>query len=247
MTKGKFKITVPAAFLVLLFIAGDAISAQKPLEKEKNTWTKAGFQKPKIEFIDTGRFYRKNPQTFTHTFDLTLVMFRNTGWTKKVILKRLKKVTAIYARCGVKIGKIKFVTAGAPENMIDFSRPGNRDQKIAKRTPPTAKPILYYFRSIPMLNAYAWAETTDNDEIPRAIKNTAWFSLSVTMDLNRKIRHPDYISEAHELGHILLDTLAHTPKGEKNLMAEDHEHVNGQLTAEQCRKIKAHHLVTPRE
>jgi hypothetical protein len=127
--------------------------------------------------------------------------------------------------------------------MVDFGRPGGRDKKIALLVPPTAKPIFFYFRSIPQFNAYAWPEHTGNEQIPDAIKNTAWFSLSVAMPLNRKIRHPNYVSEAHELGHILLDSTDHTPNGLKNMMAEKYDLVNDQLTDEQCRKIKAHHLV----
>jgi hypothetical protein len=63
------------------------------------------------------------------------------------------------------------------------------------------------------------------------------------MKLNVKIRHPNYVSEAHELGHILLDSLDHAPEGVENLMAESYDHVNDHLTPDQCRKIKAHRLV----
>ena len=233
------------AWVLSLALSLAAILAWGAAGKEEIVWETARFSKPQIEFIDTNRFYRKSESVFTHTFDLTLVMFRETGWEKKVILKRLKKVADIYAQCGIKIGKIKFVRAGAPDGMIDFSRPGYRDQKIALQVPPTPKPILFYFRSIPKLNAYAWVEHSDNEEIPDAIKNTAWFSLSAAMVLNKKIRHPNYVSEAHELGHILLDSLEHTPEGVENLMSDSYDHVNDQLTREQCKKIKSHHLVTP--
>ena len=178
-----------------------------------------------------------------YQFDLTVVMFRETEWKKKVILQRLQKMADIYARCGVRIGKLTFVTADAPNGMIDFAHPGHRDREIAAKVPPTPKPIFFYFRSIPKYNAYAWVEHSDNDEIPDAVKNTAWFSLSVAMDLNKKIRRRGYISEAHELGHILLDSQAHAPEGEKNLMAEKPENTTGTLTPDQCRKIKSNPLV----
>ncbi len=232
-----------AALMVVCFARGMWADAGA---KEENLWAGAGFNKPGIEFIDTRRFYDKAGQTFTHEFDLTVVMFRGTDWKKKVILKRLKKMARIYARCGVKIGVLKFVTAGAPGGKIDFARPGNRDQEIARLVPPTPRPILFYFRSIPKFNAYAWVEHTDNKDIPDAVKNTAWFSLSITMKLNIKIRHPGYVSEAHELGHILLDSLEHVTGGVKNLMAESHEHVTDTLTPEQCRKIKSSPLVKPK-
>lgn len=231
---------------VMILVSGAAAApATQDNKQEISLWKRAGFTNPRLQQIDTKRFYKKSSDAFTHRFDLTVVMFRETGWTKKAILKRLKKVAGIYARCGVMIGKLTVVTAGAPEGRVDFARPGRRDKQIALRVPPSAKPIFFYFRSIPEVNAYAWPRSTDNDAIPDAIRDTAWFSLSVTMPLNKKIRHPGYVSEAHELGHILLDTLAHTPEGQMNLMAADYEHVNDQLTPEQCRKIKNHPLVKP--
>lgn len=231
------------SLLVLMVLVLTApVAASKP-EEEKVLWEKAGFVNPQIEYIDSSHFYRNSKRSFSHRFDLTVVMFRESEWRKKVILKRLKRVADIYAQCGIRIGSLKFVTAGAPGGMVDFGHPGGRDSKIAQLVPATAKPIFFYFRSIPQFNAYAWPEHTHNDEIPDAIKNTAWFSLSVAMPLNRKIRHPNYVSEAHELGHILLDSLDHAPEGVGNLMSERYDLVNDQLTEEQCRKIKNHHLV----
>ena len=214
-------------------------------EKEERAWADAGFGSPEIESIDTQRFYPKTGPTVTHEVALTVVMFRGTGWKKKVILHRLKKMAAIYAQYGLRIGALKFVTADAPGGKIDFARPGNGDREIALRVPPTPKPILFYFRSIPKFNAYAWVEHSDNKDIPDAIKNTAWFSLSIGLELNKKIRHPGYVSEAHELGHVLLDSLEHVTDGVKNLMSGKHEYVTDTLTPEQCVKIKSSPLVRP--
>jgi len=215
------------------------------VEKEEEIWAGAGFVKPKVELIDVARFYKKTRQEFTHSFDLTLVIFRGTGWSKKVILQRLKKVAAIYAQCGVRLGQVKFVEAGAPGGIIDFAGPGGGDREIAQKTPATFRPVLFYFRSIPKFNAYAWPESSEDEDVSDALKNTAWFSLSVTMKLNIKIRHPKYVSEAHELGHILLDSLEHVGVGVENLMAESYEYENDLLTADQCRRIKEHRLVIP--
>ncbi len=235
--------------LSFLFIFS-AIAAMGPVEKGKvekevAVWAGAGFVNPKVELIDVDTFYEKTQQVFTHSFDLTLVMFRGTGWSKKVVLQRLKKVADIYAQCGVRFGQVKFVEAGAPGGVIDFGSPGSGDREIAQKTPATFRPVLFYFRSIPKFNAYAWPESSEDEDVSDALRNTAWFSLSVTMKLNIKIRHPNYVSEAHELGHILLDSLGHAGVGVGNLMAESYEYENDQLTPDQCRKIKEHHLVIP--
>ncbi len=214
-------------------------------QTEKSTWAAAGFGKPKIETVDVQKLLRKGKEQFSysHGLDLTLVVFRGTEWTKKLVLKRLIKVARTFARCGVKLRRVKLVIANAPGNTIDFLRPGLRDWEIVKLLPPTPKPVLFFIRSIPKYNAYAWVQSSGNEEIPAEVRNTAWFSLSVTMDLNKKIRHPEYVSEAHELGHLLLDSMEHPPKGTKNLMADYYEDVNDLLTPGQCEKIKSHPLV----
>ncbi len=235
---------IPRQSLLVARTPAPAPSQKEAVKREEARWAHAGFQKPKIIIIDVQRFYRKSPPPlFTHSFDITLVMFRDSGWKKKVILERLKKVAAIYARCRIRIGKARLVIVTPPGGTVDFYRPGHRDQEIAKSVPPTAKPILFYFRSIPKYNAYAWNQSSEDDQVSEAIKNTAWFSLSVTMPLNKKIRRRGYISEAHELGHIFLDSLEHTPPREKNLMAREYQDVNGDLTPSQCQKIKRHPLI----
>jgi hypothetical protein len=241
------KLTLLLSFL---FVFSVTVSAAGPnenskVENEKEIWGRAGFVNPKVEIINVDTFYEKKEQVFTHSFDLTMVMFRGTGWSKKVILQRLKKVADIYAQCGVRFGQVKFVEAGAPGGVIDFGSPGSGDREIAQRVPPTSRPILFYFRSIPKFNAYAWPESSEDEDVSEALKNTAWFSLSVTMRLNIKIRHPNYVSEAHELGHILLDSLEHVGGGAANLMAGSYDFENDRLTPDQCRKIKEHRLVKP--
>ncbi|MCP4215218.1 MAG: hypothetical protein GY765_11200 [bacterium] len=235
-----FPIAIPLVFYIFsFFLLSPALKGD-----ERSLWKKAGFEKPRIVTIDSDGFYDKAAQFgFTHEFDVTLVMLRETGWKKKVLLGRIKRAAVIFARCGVRMGKVKLVIAGAPGGIIDFLRPGRADRHIAQKLPPTPHPVLFFFRSIPQFNAYSWVETTVNEAVPLYLKNTCWISLSVTMGLNKKIRHQGYVSEAHELGHILLDTLEHTPEGVVNLMSGDYRYVNDELTAAQCEKIKKHHMV----
>lgn len=237
-----------ALLLSWLFVFSVTAAVVRTIEKdqvenEEKIWARAGFVKSKIALIDVNKFYEKTQQVFTHSFDLTLVVFRGTGWSKAVVLRRLKKVADIYAQCGVRLSQVKLVEARAPGGVIDFFSPGLGDTGIAQKVPSTFRPVLFYFRSIPKLNAYSWPEDTEDENVADALKDTAWISLSAAMDLNTKIRDPKYVSEAHELGHILLDSLAHAEVGEANLMAESYEYENDHLTADQCRKIKEHRLV----
>lgn len=209
---------------------------------DRQKWEEAGFKKPKLTMVDTARFYRSSAG-FSHQVDLTLIMFRNTGWTKRNIIRRLGKLSRILASYQIKIGYTMLVIADSPNGMIDFWRPGTGDFEIAQMTPDTPRPVFYYIRSVPQFNAYSWTEHSSNKSLPEAIKNTAWISLSADMELNKKIRHSDYLTEAHELGHILLDSLQHYQPGIPNLMAEDHKLVNSRLEPHQVERIKNHRLV----
>lgn len=233
-------------FCFLALLTGAAVFPGADGGAEAERWNAAGFVDTHIEYIDGGGFYSAESITFDYTLDFTVVILRNSGWEKKKVLKRLERMARIFEHCGVHLGRIKFVEAGSPVGVVDFGKPGGWDRVIAEKTPGIRKPVLYYFRSIPKYNAFAWIQTQEDDDIPAELRDTAWFSLSVTQDLNEKIRGEGYVSEAHEVGHILMDSLEHWVGGEKNLMGEDYGVQNARLSLEQCERIRRSPLLIPK-
>jgi hypothetical protein len=206
-------------------------------------WSNAGFADPKITVIETKKFYRGGTYRFSHSFDLTLVMFRKTGWSKSSIVKRIKKAALIYARHGIRIQTLRLVVADAPSGIIDFWQPGGEDFEIARLTPIQERPVLYYIRAVPKLNAYSWLETKASHPVPKPLRHTVWISLASDMPLNKRRYRSSYTTEAHELGHVFLNSPEHTAPGILNLMSEAPETADDSLTPKQIATIKQHPLM----
>ncbi len=229
--------------LVVLLLSRASIGSANKSHIEADQWSKAGFVDPKIVPIDTKKFYRRGAFRFSHSFNLTLVMFRGTGWTKPAVVKRLKKAAQIYGNYGIQIERATLVIAGAPSGVIDFWQPGGEDYDIARNTPPTSHPVIYYIRAVPKLNAYSWIRHGKQHPIPRPLQDTIWISLAADMPLNKKRYRQDYITEAHELGHIFLNSQDHTAPGIINLMSEAPETADSSLTPKQVNLMKRHPLL----
>lgn len=203
-------------------------------------WIQAGFGNPDIVSIDTGKFYRHQHVDFTHSFDLVAVIFRKTGWTKSAVLRRIKKAAEIYGRYGIKIQRLTLIIAKSPTGIIDFWQPGGEDVDISIKTPETGRPIIYYIRAVPRLNAYSWIRTGRDRAIPPPLQDTVWISLAADMPLNLKRYRSDYITEAHELGHIFLNSQDHTAPGMLNLMSDSPDTADRSLTLKQVSLMQQH-------
>jgi hypothetical protein len=171
------------------------------------------------------------------------VLFRNAGWTKEEVITRFRGVAAIFSQCGIQITLATVVEADAPKNWIDVSWRGERrDLQIAKLAPETSKPILFFVRSDRDGNiAYAWRRGNNPDP---HLSDTAWITAQVTRQSYRSRRDPSYLTEAHELGHILGDC-SHVDDGSRNFLAGRYNLLNDQIRQDQCDAMKRHPLVRP--
>ncbi len=229
---------------VAILLSSAAISGAPPENNQKTArWSNAGFANPKITAVKTKKFYRGGNYRFTHSFDLTLVMLRGTGWSKSSILKRIKKTALIYAQYGLRIDRLELVIADAPSGVIDFWQPGGEDFEIARLTPTKKRPVIYYIRAVPKLNAYSWLNNNVSTAVPKPLQQTVWISLASDMRLNKRRYRANYATEAHELGHVFLDSPEHTAPGILNLMSEAPETADDSLTPKQIAAMKKHPLM----
>ena len=229
--------------VILLAFPLATLGASPRHNEEIAVWSTAGFTNPKITTVDTEKFYRGAAYHFSHSFDLTLVMFRKTGWNKSSILKRIKKAARIYARHGIRIGKLRLVVADAPSGVIDFWQPGGEDFQIARATPVKNRPVIYYIRAVPKLNAYSWLERGVSGPVAPPLRHTIWVSLAADMKLNKRRYRSSYTTEAHELGHVFLNSQTHTAPGILNLMSDTPETADDSLTPKQIAIMKQHSLM----
>lgn len=213
---------------------------------DTNPWKKNRFGNPKIEYLDLSQSYAgAEPSLFTHEMDLTIVLFRKSGWKIDQIQARLELLTKVYSQCGVKISKAKLVQANAPHGWIDMDGchyfEGNRTFKLAALTPPTEKPVLYYVRSTTD-ESPACAGPLFNVGEDSPMLNTAWMTTLLNEDPTQPWNFPQFSDEAHELGHVLLN-MSHVFKGPPNIMAGDAKIMSLDLTPSQCETMRKNELV----
>ena len=201
---------------------------------ETRRWTTAGFGHPQITLL-TLNSPDASAVLFTHELNLTLVMFRHTGWTTELVKSQIERVAQIYSKCGILIRKATMIVTDAPQNWIDIS--SGRDLIIAKKTPVTVKPILYFFRSSDDgTGAWAGPKFSTNNI---AYVDTVWISNDVNSDSYKALRNPAYNPAAHELAHILGDR-GHVQDGSKNILGDTLDTVDDQITPSQCDAFKKH-------
>ncbi len=136
-----------------------------------------------------------------------------------------------------------------------FNEPGEHYPgtcyQVAAATPLKARPIVYFIRKFdedpmapdPGVNAWA-APARFNQGKPYVRSNsplldTAWMTSLIVGPQYAAERDPTYCTTAHELGHV-LGHLDHLSEGERNLMADTPQKVNGSLTRTQCSAILKH-------
>ena len=222
--------------------APDSWPTQPGTLLEEQEWNQAEFGQTHIEHIA--------PKIYTHAFDLSLVMFRDTGWSKKEVLTRMKRVAEIYGQCDIQLKSIKLVTTNASRGWIDIDTEDtpegeNRDIRIAAVTPKSApEPIIYLIRSIKdRTTGIAWFE---DEETPAShpLANTIWMPHDVTTEEYKNRRDSRYSPIAHELAHILC-RCGHIPGDEDNILSRYYDAANDQITPGQCAQFKSSRFVRP--
>lgn len=208
-----------------------------PPVSETQKWAAAGFGDPQITSINLSPANALN-KTFTHKLNLSLVMFRNTGWTSELIQTHLRQVGEIYAQCGIALGTAKLVIVNPPNNWIDITL--SRDNQIAEMTPNMSKPTLYFVRSSQEGDAaYAWNKDNCDNE---SRCDTAWITNDVNAPSRRQLFSDKYNSVAHELAHI-LGNCDHVTDGSANLLGNTVDKLNGTILPQQCNEFKKHKSV----
>lgn len=176
-----------------------------------DAWHQAGFRNVTVDAYPVESLYGQvKPTQFTHGMDLTLVLFRGTGWDKSEIQSRYGRVAQIYAQCGVKISRLNYVEADPYQGITVVDNSGRRDDlKIAQATPDTPRPVVYMLEHGQNEHrvsqvAYSWRNgsthnyTPDKSEVPLepALMNTAWITHSYKKSM---VTAAEIKSKAHEI------------------------------------------------
>jgi hypothetical protein len=206
---------------------------------EIDQWLSAGFWRPEIKVINASPSIAPEG-TFTHKLNMTLVLFRNTGWTEDRVKAQVSRASEIYKQCGIELSEVKLVIANAPSGIIDVSYNNRDDERISRSTPESKKPIVYFVRSnAEGQTAYSWGASVEKPS--RARFNTIWMTDDIDKSY-KEVHDPSYNVLAHEIGHILCGC-SHFPGDEKNLMAGKINLLNDRLNQTQCEVFQKSSLV----
>jgi len=251
------KISVLALLLLNLFML---LPHARAADHETKMWKRAGFANPEFSSLEIPAADPQIGIPITHVLDATIVMFRNSGWTRSQIEAHLKRTNEIYAQCGIRLGDIKLVETEAYQGKIDINDRWNYegdDLKIASATPLENRPVIYLMRRIMQVEGgYTNFEHFGFSERNPKVANTIWLASIINTedyyyyhtsdDTGRNYllrRDPSYNVVAHELAHLLADMGHETTITEKNLLNGSASEVNDHLLPRQCEKFKANPLM----
>lgn len=204
--KGEFYLILFIS-IISLNVAAHASAALG--ERTAEIWLKAGFQRPRLTVL-TPEFARREAAISTLT--LNAVVFRGTPWTLDIIKNRLALTAQQLWQCKLQVDKINIVELDAPRAWFDnVTMPNGREIKsstieIIKRLPPVKKPIIFYLGLVAN-GVLGYARTERNAGGLGPSVNTAWISSGVLLPALIKERGAAYMTEAHELGHLLAGPL----------------------------------------
>lgn len=172
-------------------------------------WGKSGFANVKTEILDYRYLHSKEPpQPLKNEILLTAIVLRNSGWSAKEVKRRLKATAQIFEQCGINLVKVNLVEADAPERWINVEKLPTKEAQdgafleMSTSLPKVEKPLIIYFKnSGDGQTGYSAPDNSFKEESP--LLNTIGISSKVLDSKYTSDRGREYVSEAHELGHLI--------------------------------------------
>lgn len=157
----------------------------------------------------------------------TLVHFAGGRWPEPEIESVAVQAGKILAQCGIAPGKMTLLRVDVEPHFRIFHTPASRELLRSLRVD---KPAVFFVddsRERPAFDAEAIGR--GNSRRRPELADTVW--------MTRAARDPA-ITLAHELAHVLMDSGEHSDEP-GNLMREETEPENTQLSAAQCARLRA--------
>ncbi|HRO68048.1 MAG TPA: hypothetical protein PL182_10825 [Pseudobdellovibrionaceae bacterium] len=192
------------------------------------------------------RFDSQNSSTVTQRKILHIAVLKDSGWQENDIRSRLERLHSIYLQCGVELGFNVFsVSAEEKYQTLGYARDqsrGSLQYKIATHIPSQFRPLILY------INKNIWSKTssiayanpaTTQLSPSHPLSNTAFipydeYAMKSPADYTRYGQAPDYLVEAHELGHLFLGG-SHDSERDGNFMS--FSGTSNRILPDQCEEI----------
>lgn len=212
----------------------------------------------------------------SHKMHVTGVFFKNridpesgilheSRWTEEIIRKRLSLTAEIYKQCGIEM-TFQVVQKSLPEKngSLIFSRGDLFDEftriAIMNEIPKSVRPVVIYIAEFYNVLALAYSKSSERQWVNRRNKHqgelmrySVWLGHDNIED--DKNMGGGFVTEAHEIGHLLHDVgktnignmkydyKGHVISEHHNLMSSYKDYLNTELTTQQCQKILKSPLV----
>lgn len=238
---------------------------------ETEIWTNAGYENVEIKQLELNpQHYMSDEKEYlplTHRFELDVVNVRESGWSEEVLIERYNRVSEVFKRCGILLDEIRLITVDGPRDIVDLNRinktlnteapnlaeinvtefnPGEvnteSDYRFGERMPNNGRLTNIHINDVLGNPSISSPEFIFGEDHP--LLNKQWIESRVLDQVYRRKRNPHICTEAHELGHVLLNQ-GHLTSDEENIMNGNGELRNDQFSPEQCSTMKTHKLVTP--
>jgi len=207
-----------------------------------NEWNSNGFTDVVIRDVQIPKSF-KHTSEYTHTFRYSSVVLRGSGWTYDEVVKRAVRVEEIYSQCNVWVEGVQIILTDQSHESRVFSHKEKTDLNFTKNIPIKSRPIMVYFKDDKDRNiAYAVPRLNRKSQHPYI--NTIWMSRAIKTRAYQKLLPNTYSDEAHELGHLLLNTTKHVFSDQENFMHEVDKLATDRINPDQCEIIRNSPLVS---
>jgi len=205
-------------------------------------WNANGFTDVIIQDVQIPKSY-KHTSEYTHKFEYAAVVLRGSGWTYDEVVKRAVRAEEIYSQCNVWIEGIQIFLTDQSNESRAFSHKEKTDLIFTKNIPIKSRPMIIYFNDDKDRNI-AYAVPRKNRKSQHPYINTIWMSIAIKTLAYQKLLPNTYSDEAHELGHLLLNTTKHVFSNEENFMHEIDNLATDRINTDQCEIIRNSPLVS---
>lgn len=203
---------------------------------EQQLWEKK-FRNVTIEPIDLSD---EKTRDFANQIDLDIIVLRGGGWSTTEIKKRYKDLAAVYAECEIGIRHAQIIEADSyvgvdvAFDIVEENLRGDMG-RLALAAPENIHGRIraYHIRSFSNGNVgFAGSPHQKHllgEESP--VLNTIWITAVVNTESYKKKKAKGYLTEAHELGHVLTQA-GHITSNSPNIMTSKSQ--GRSFNQEQC-------------
>lgn len=170
---------------------------------------------------------------------IRVLVFQKTGWHNYEIDPRIAHANKVLNQCGIQIKVDQISYLDVPSDQLDLTLDGtvNGLTETGHRYPTNGKITLFYIRSsTPQQGAFSIRPGNSSVGVTDELRGSAWFTAYTKL-------YEAYIdesasTEAHEIGHLLLDK-GHVSGPEKNFLQGDPKLLSNQINPDQCEKMRS--------